>query len=224
MAARLLVDRHREPAQPDHDQSLLNFAEVAHDDDWSLRSALVRLAQPEPVRAGAILEVIRRCEGALQPRSRPLERHTVACQRSLSPTSLVPGSGPEGWQLDDDGLRYPDIRTADLARLAGSDPAALTALTDAYRQLEPLDADEEAALPVLQVAAGLERLAIRLAAWAVAGPAQPPVDEVDEVCAALSLRLDELGVARETPPTERRRGGEPYVGERRRGGAKAADS
>lgn len=35
-------------------------------DDWSFRAALVRFAQVEPVRAGAVLELIRRFEWASQ--------------------------------------------------------------------------------------------------------------------------------------------------------------
>ena len=46
---------------PDH-----GYADVARDGDWTLRSALVRFAQPEPVRAGVVLELVRRTDGALK--------------------------------------------------------------------------------------------------------------------------------------------------------------
>lgn len=48
------------------DDRPLGFADTPRDDDWSLRSALVRFAQPEPTRAGAVLELVRRTEGALK--------------------------------------------------------------------------------------------------------------------------------------------------------------
>src|SRR5262245_2062512 len=86
--ARVLAGRHATPAEPVPGQGVTAFAAAVHRDDWSLRSALVRLAQPEPVLAGALLEVVRRCEGALSPRVRDLERHTVLCQPSLSPSSI----------------------------------------------------------------------------------------------------------------------------------------
>jgi hypothetical protein len=44
---------------------LVHYAESTREGDWSLRSALVRLAQPEPVRAGAVLELVRRCDASL---------------------------------------------------------------------------------------------------------------------------------------------------------------
>ncbi len=214
--AHELAGRHREAAATDHDHSLLAFAEVGHRDDWSLRSALVRLAQPEPVRAGALLEVIRRCEGALAPHTRELERHVVACQPSLGPDRVEQAAGT--WTVRDDGTRAPDIRLADLARLAGPDPTTLLGLADAYDRASPeapLDPVERTALPLVQVAARLERLAMALADWAATGPLDPPLDQVDQACLTLTERLDELGVPREGPPPDRRRG-EPFVGERRR--------
>lgn len=48
------------------DRALVGFADEPRDQDWSLRSALVRFAQPEPTRAGAVLELVRRTEGALK--------------------------------------------------------------------------------------------------------------------------------------------------------------
>jgi hypothetical protein len=48
------------------DLPLAEFADAPRSGDWSLRSALVRFAQPEPTRAGAVLELVRRTEGALK--------------------------------------------------------------------------------------------------------------------------------------------------------------
>jgi hypothetical protein len=44
---------------------LLDFAERPRVDDWSLRAALVRYAQPEPARVAQILELVRRIDAAL---------------------------------------------------------------------------------------------------------------------------------------------------------------
>lgn len=46
---------------------LVEFAERVRDGGWSLRAALVRYAQLAPERASAILELIRRTDGALKP-------------------------------------------------------------------------------------------------------------------------------------------------------------
>lgn len=51
-----------DPAELDR---LVDVAECARVGDWSLRSALCRYAQPEPVRVGQVLEVVRRTEFAL---------------------------------------------------------------------------------------------------------------------------------------------------------------
>lgn len=65
-AGRQLGERHAHDEVADDDPSLLNYAESPRAGDWTLRSALVRLAQPEPVRAGAVLELVRRLDAALQ--------------------------------------------------------------------------------------------------------------------------------------------------------------
>lgn len=56
------------------DAQVIEYAERPRVDDWSLRAALVRYAQPEPARAGAVLELVRRTDGALKPYHRLLER------------------------------------------------------------------------------------------------------------------------------------------------------
>jgi hypothetical protein len=53
---------------------LLDFAECGRAEDWSLRAALVRYAQPEPERAAQILEVVRRADAALRGHARLFER------------------------------------------------------------------------------------------------------------------------------------------------------
>lgn len=57
---------------------LADYAERPRIGDWTLRSALVRHAQRAPVAASAVLELIRRTDGALHPYRRALERTAVA--------------------------------------------------------------------------------------------------------------------------------------------------
>lgn len=217
--ARILAERHRDPAPPEPERSILNLAESPRIDDWSLRSALVRLAQPEPVRAGAVLEIVRRCQGALHPLARALERHTVWTGPELGPGSVT-GSADGGWTLADGGSPRADIRVVDLARLAGGDPAALDVLAGAYGAEAPLGPEESAALGLVAVAVAIDGLADDLAAWAVSAAGPPPVAAVDAVCRRLASELDRLGVPREMrpedmPPGARRGGGERGPGRRR---------
>lgn len=57
---------------------LVDYAECSRVDDWSLRSALVRYAQIAPDRASAVLELVRRTDGALKHLSLHPERATDA--------------------------------------------------------------------------------------------------------------------------------------------------
>lgn len=218
-AARILAGRHGEPAPPEPERSILNLAESPRTENWSLRAALVRLAQPEPVRAGAVLEIVRRCQGALHPFHRSLERHTVWTGPTLGPASLT-GSAGSGWALAGGGDRRADIRLVDLARLAGGDPIALDLLAGAYGAVAPLESDETAALGLVAVAVAIDGLADELARWAVTAADPPPVAQVDAVCRRLAPELDRLGVPREirpedVPPGARRGGGERGPGRRR---------
>ncbi len=51
---------------------LVDFAERSRAGDWSLRSALVRYAQGQPVRVSQVLELVRRIEAALHPHAKLL--------------------------------------------------------------------------------------------------------------------------------------------------------
>ena len=57
---------------------LLDVAERPRVAQWSLRAALTRYAQPEPLRASAIIELVRRIEGALRPHAKRLASDGVA--------------------------------------------------------------------------------------------------------------------------------------------------
>jgi hypothetical protein len=62
---------------------IVDFAERPRAEDWSLRAALVRYAQPEPQRASDILEVVRRVEFALAKQNKTLERDGPALLEAL---------------------------------------------------------------------------------------------------------------------------------------------
>jgi hypothetical protein len=64
------------PADVDPPQlaRLLDFSERPRVEDWSLRAALVRYAQPQPQRVNDLLELVRRTEAALGKQRGVLER------------------------------------------------------------------------------------------------------------------------------------------------------
>lgn len=192
---RQLAERHTDATAPQPERSLLNYAEMSRVGDWSMRSALTRFAQPEAARAGELWELMRRLDVVLHHVARPLERHTVTCDRALDL-----GASP----VDP----YPDTRIADLARAERSEPGGFATVLAAYSaaSADPLGREEQTALPLLGVALSFDALADLLTRWAARGPEDPPVDTVDETCAIARARLNELGVPVEQRPPGRRRG------------------
>jgi hypothetical protein len=69
---------------------LVDYAERPRSGDWSLRSALVRYAQPEPARVGQVLELVRRIEFALAPHAKLLQREGPKVWQALAS-----GDGPD---------------------------------------------------------------------------------------------------------------------------------
>lgn len=69
---------------------LVDYAERSRVGDWSLRSALVRYAQGQPVRVSQVLELVRRIDAAVHPH-----------------TKLLASDGPDLWSVFADG-RAPD--------------------------------------------------------------------------------------------------------------------
>ncbi len=186
---RRLAERHVTAPEPDTTHSLLNYAEVPYEGDWTLRSAFVRLAQPDPVRVGSVLELMRRLDALLHHVRRCLERHAVTCDRAVTADGVAgPPVAP-----------YADVRTADLARLVAGGVEEHGLLTG-YEERVTLEHEERMAVPLLAVAVELEELAATLAAWALVGPADPPLEAVDRIRAHVASRLDELGVPVETGP------------------------
>lgn len=193
--AAALVEAHAGPVDGLADgHRLVDFAESSRTGDWSLRSALVRFAQPEPTRAGAVLELVRRTDGALKPHRRRLESASVPTHPDLGPTLLVAAGG--GVALDPGARRVLDAPAADLARASLRLPDG-DAVVAAYVAAAGDDPTHEA-VPLLAVALELDAVAEVLVAWALVHHGPPPVGEVDERAAAAFARLAELGVPRET--------------------------
>ena len=81
--------------EPPELAQLLDYAERPRTNDWTLRSALVRYAQPEPARVGAILELVRRIEWNLHGATKVLARDGHALW-----DGLATGAGAEGLLLE----------------------------------------------------------------------------------------------------------------------------
>lgn len=139
--------------EPPELSRLVDFAERPRAQDWSLRAALVRYAQPQPQRVEALLEVIRRIDFALARNNKTFEREGAAIWQALA------------------------------------------------------DGSSEGIVPLLRVAADVDRLGDGLVAWAIDRDGPSPDEEVDRVTADTSARLDALGIPREErPPGPRNRG------------------
>ena len=201
--ADALARAHHQPPDglPDGPH-LVDYAESSRVGDWSLRSALVRFAQPEPTRAGAVLELIRRTDGALKPHRRLLESTAVPTHPSLGSDVLsVVG---ETVSVAADAARVLDARAADLARATLRLPDG-EAVVAAYAAAEGVPQPELDAAVLLVVALDLDVIADALTAWADVHDGPPPIDVVDAQAATAFGRLTSLGVPRETAPA----GGRP---------------
>ncbi len=62
---------------------LIDAAERPRAQQWSLRAALTRYAQPQPQRASAVIELIRRIESAIHPHMKRFEREGPAIWESV---------------------------------------------------------------------------------------------------------------------------------------------
>jgi hypothetical protein len=79
---------------------LVDFAERPRTQDWSLRAALVRYAQPQPQRVNDLLDHVRRIEWALGRHGKVLQRH-----------------GPAVWEAFDGGTLPSDREHAQVVKL-----------------------------------------------------------------------------------------------------------
>jgi hypothetical protein len=80
--------------EPPELANLVEVAERPRTGDWSLRSALVRYAQPQPVRVSQVLELVRRIEVALRPHAKKLADDGPALWDALE-GRRSPGPEPE---------------------------------------------------------------------------------------------------------------------------------
>src|SRR5688572_25409989 len=88
--------------QPDELARVVDFAERSRVGDWSLRSALVRYAEGQPVRVSQVLEQVRRTETAF---------HALG--------KVLANRGPELWAAVDDGeVGADDAKVIELVRAA----------------------------------------------------------------------------------------------------------
>jgi hypothetical protein len=75
---------------------LIDFAERPRAGDWSLRSGLVRYAQPEPERVNQILEHVRRVDAALRAHGKVIQRDGHDLWAALATGTSAPTSAPAG--------------------------------------------------------------------------------------------------------------------------------
>jgi hypothetical protein len=75
--------------EPPELAQLVDFSERPRAQDWSLRAALVRYAQPQAQRVNDILDLVRRTEGALGQHSTVFQREGDAIWNALE-TDEVP--------------------------------------------------------------------------------------------------------------------------------------
>jgi hypothetical protein len=125
---------------------LVEAAERPRTGDWSLRAALVRYAQREPVRVGSLLEQVRRLEGVLQAHRKVLEQ-----------------DGPALWQALRGGERPADRTQAALVEVL-EETAALDRLGD---RLATWAVDRAGDPPDAEVDAVTEAMGARLDALGV---------------------------------------------------------
>ena len=204
-AGRLLAERHQDQrVEPDPAVSLVNYAEAPRPGDWTLRSSLVRLAQPEPALVAALLEQVRRLDTTLHHAQRALGKYTVLCDRTLT-RHAVSGSA-SGWALAHPAEPYVDCRVADIARMAKSFGDDGASVVDAYLAEIDLRAEERGSIALLEVALDFDELAIALAEWAPTAPAPAPAEHLAAVTDRARARMNKLGVPiEEGPPPGRGR-------------------
>lgn len=63
---------------------LADLSERPRSERWSLRAALVRYAQPQPARAGAVLAVVRRVEAVLHTQLKRIEREAPELEAAMA--------------------------------------------------------------------------------------------------------------------------------------------
>lgn len=78
---------------------LVDFAERPRVGDWSLRSALVRYAEGQPVRVSQLLELVRRIEAAVHSHGKVLASDGPVLWAAVS-DGQAPATGPAGFLVE----------------------------------------------------------------------------------------------------------------------------
>lgn len=73
---------------------VVDYAERPRAHDWSLRAALCRYAQPQPVRVSTVLDLIRRIEFALAPHMKTIEHDGAAHWQTIETGRAGSGVDP----------------------------------------------------------------------------------------------------------------------------------
>ena len=127
---------------------LLDFAERSRAGDWSLRSALCRYAQPQPVRVSTVLDLVRRIDFALHPHAKLVDKEGPGLWDALE-SGAVP-DGPAGFVVGLLGAMVELDRLGDTLAdwaldRAGKHPedAVDATTTDVARRLEELGVPHE---------------------------------------------------------------------------------
>jgi hypothetical protein len=126
---------------------LLEFAERPRTEDWSLRAALTRYAQPQPQRVSDVLELVRRVEFAVRPHLKSIDRdgggYWQALRSADSTGPVDPIVGLLGVMVDLD--RLGDVLAEWAADPSRERPdAAVDAVTaDVARRLDALGVPRE---------------------------------------------------------------------------------
>jgi hypothetical protein len=131
---------------------LVDFAERPRVQDWSLRAAMVRYAQPEPERVNRIVELVRRIEWALRSHRKAIERAGPEIWNALQGDADQAGSHAEVVALLDAAAeldRLGDILAGWAVDLAGERPNAAvdTATKAVARRLDELGVPREEQRP-----------------------------------------------------------------------------
>lgn len=137
------------PLSPPELDDLVELAERSRVDDWSLRSALCRYAQPEPARVAAVLTLVRRWEAALHGHIPVLRRDGERYVAALR------ADGPERG-TDDDTL---DATLVGLLRV-GTELDRIGEVAAAWAVDRTGDPGPELDAAAAQVAAELDRLGV----------------------------------------------------------------
>jgi hypothetical protein len=137
--------------EPPQLAQLVEYAERPRVDDWSLRAALTRYAQPQPQRVSDLLDLVRRIEFALGSHRATLEQDGP----ELWHAAASPGGAPPGDRLV--GLlramvaldRVGDELAAWAAEPSSERPdvAVQAAIDDVGRQLDELGIPHEERRP-----------------------------------------------------------------------------